>query len=70
MLHIEKRCFVVNLHVLSESAYNIPSEFKHTGHIRSVNLTSVFFYLVKIAGSFPFDAVVQPEEICIVLASV
>ena len=29
----------------------------HTGHIRIVNLTIVF--LVKIAGSFPFGAVVQ-----------
>ena len=27
-------------------------------------------FLVKIAGSFPFDALVQPEEICKALASV
>ena len=27
-------------------------------------------FLVKIAGSFPFGAVVQPEEICKALASV
>ena len=30
MLNIEKGCFVINLHMLSESAYNIPSKFKHT----------------------------------------
>ena len=28
------------------------------------------FFLVKIAGSFPFGVVVQPEEICKALASV
>ena len=28
------------------------------------------FFLVKITGSFPFGAVVQPEEICKALASV
>ena len=49
--------------MLSESAYNIT----HTEHIRIVNLTVV---LVKIAGSFPFSDVVQPEEICKALASV
>ena len=54
--------------MLSESAYNIPSKFKHTGHIRIVNLTIVL--LVKIAGPFPFGAEVQPEEICKALASV
>ena len=36
--------------------------------MRIVNLTIVF--LVKIAGSFPFGAVVQTEEICKSLASV
>ena len=30
MLNIEKRSFVINLHMLSESAYNIPSKRKHT----------------------------------------
>ena len=30
MLNIEKRCIVINLHMLSESAYNIPSKCKHT----------------------------------------
>ena len=56
--------------MLSESAYNILSKFKHpyTGHIRIVNLTISF--LVKIAGSFSFGSVVQPEEICKALASV
>ena len=56
--------------MLSKSADNIPSKFKHTLDIiiRIVNLTIVF--LVKIAGSFPFGAVVQPEEICKALSSV
>ena len=53
--------------MLSESAYNIPSKFIHTGHIRIVNLT--IGLLVKIAGPFPFGAVVQPEEICKALCS-
>ena len=52
--------------MLSESAYNILSKFKHALGI--YNLTNVF--LVNIAGSFPFGAVVQPEKICKALASV
>ena len=29
MLNIEKKCFIINLHKLSESAYYISSKFKH-----------------------------------------
>ena len=56
--------------MLSESSYNIPSKFKHILANKDCKVNKIFVFLVKIAGSFPFGAVVQPEEICKALASV
>ena len=50
--------------MLSESAYNINT---HSAY-KDCQFNNCF--LVKIAGPFPFGAVVEPEEICKALASV
>ena len=57
MLNIEKRCFVINLHILSESAYNILVNLNTHWAYKDCQFNNCF--LVKIAGSFPFGAVVH-----------
>ena len=57
MFNIEIRCFVINLHKISESAYNILVNLNTHWAYKDCQFNN--FFLAKIAGSFPFGAVVH-----------